>query len=143
MTLNIKNNISDLSLLAPFIEQLADTYGIAPDQAFKINLALDEAMANVVSYAYPEGTEGAISLTAEKEDGILVFQITDEGAPFDPTKEGDVDTTLSVEERPVGGLGIFLIKQMMDTVTYQRVGNKNVLTLTMGGALPPTHHLRS
>lgn len=129
MTLNIKNNISDLSRLAPFIEEMAETYGIAPDQAFKINLALDEAMANVVSYAYPEGSEGAITLTADKEDDTIVLRITDEGAPFDPTKEGDVDTTLSVEERPIGGLGIFLIKQMMDTVAYQRIGNKNVLIM--------------
>ncbi len=143
MTLNIKNNISDLSRLAPFIEQLAETFDVYPDKVFKINLALDEAMANVVSYAYPEGTEGEITLTAEKENDILVLKIIDEGAPFDPTKEGDVDTTLSVEERPIGGLGIFLIKQMMDTVAYQRIGNKNVLTMTMGGALPSTHHLRN
>lgn len=129
MTLNIKNNISELTSLAPFVEQLAEAYDIAPDMTFKINLALDEAMANVVSYAYPEGIEGEISLTADKEDGILVLQITDEGSPFDPTKGGDVDITLSAENRPVGGLGIFLIKQMMDTVDYQRIGKKNVLTM--------------
>ncbi len=131
MILNLKNNLSELSGLAPFVEKLAETYDIAPEQIFKINLALDEALANVVSYAYPEGTVGEISLTANKEGDTIVFQITDEGSPFDPTKGGNVDTTLSAEERQIGGLGIFLIKQMMDTVSYQRIGNKNVLTLTI------------
>lgn len=129
MTLNIHNNIAEISQLAPFLDEVAEAYGIAPDVSFKLNLALDEALANSISYAYPEGTEGSITLEADVDGDDLLFHLIDEGTPFDPTKEGDVDITLSVEERPIGGLGIFLIKQMMDSVTYKRVDNKNILEL--------------
>lgn len=136
LTLVINNDIGEISRLAPFMEEVADAYSIAPDVAFKVNLALDEALANSISYAYPEGTEGSICLEAEMveredkaEGGELVFRIIDQGVAFDPTQEGEVDTTLSVEERPIGGLGIFLIKQMMDSVTYCRIDDKNILTL--------------
>lgn len=129
MTLNIHNNIAEISQLAPFLDEVAEAYGIAPDVSFKLNLALDEALANSISYAYPEGTEGSITLEAGMDGGELLFNLIDQGTPFDPTKEGDVDITLSVEERPIGGLGIFLIKQMMDSVTYKRVDNKNILEL--------------
>ena len=129
MKLIIENNIEEITRLAPFVDELSEVYGIAPDLAFKINLALDEALANSINYAYPEGTVGTIILDVEDDGSDLVFRLTDEGTPFDPTKEGDVDTTLSVEERPIGGLGIFLIKQMMDSVTYERMDNKNILTM--------------
>lgn len=130
ISLNIKNNIEDLTRLAPFIEQLSETFDIAPDIAFQLNLALDEAMANSVDYAYSPGTEGPITLEAQMESNDIIFKLIDEGAPFDPTKEGDnVDTTQTAEERPIGGLGIFLIKQMMDQMVYERIDNKNILTL--------------
>lgn len=129
MTLNIHNNIAEISQLAPFLDEVAEAYGIAPDVSFKLNLALDEALANSISYAYPEGTEGNITLEAGMDGDELLFHLIDQGTPFDPTKEGDVDITLSVEERPIGGLGIFLIKQMMDSVTYKRVDDKNILEL--------------
>ncbi len=131
LSLNLNNNIDELSQLGPFVEEVSEVYGIAPDVSFQLNLALDEALANSVSYAYPEGTEGSIILEAEMKDGNIMFRIIDMGTPFDPTKGGgDVDIGLSVEERPVGGLGIFLIKQMMDEMNYERVNNKNILTLT-------------
>ena len=59
----------------------------------------------------------------------LIFTVTDSGIPFDPTKKEEVDTTLSAEERPIGGLGIHLVRQIMDEVGYERVEDKNVLTL--------------
>lgn len=127
--LTIHNDINEISRLAPFLDEVADAHGIAPDVAFKISLALDEAMANSINYAYPKDTVGVITLEVESEDGELIFRLIDEGIPFDPTQEGDVDTSLSVDERPIGGLGIFLIKQMMDSVSYEYVDRKNILTL--------------
>jgi anti-sigma regulatory factor (Ser/Thr protein kinase) len=63
------------------------------------------------------------------DDQKVVSTLTDSGIPFDPTQKGDVDTTLPAEERPIGGLGIHLVKQIMDKVSYQYVGNQNILTL--------------
>lgn len=129
LTLSINNNLTEISQLEPFMEKLAEAYGISPDVQFQLNLAIDEALANSINYAYPEGTEGSIILEAETEGNMLVLRLMDYGTPFDPTLQGDVDTTLSVEQRPIGGLGIFLIKQMMDDVTYVRQEEKNILTM--------------
>ena len=64
-----------------------------------------------------------------KKEERLIFTITDSGVPFDPTKKEEVDTTLSAEEREIGGLGIHLVRQIMDEVSYERIDDKNVLTL--------------
>ena len=96
---------------------------------FKLNLAIEEAVVNVMNYAYPAGTKGDVDIDAEADDEQLKFVISDSGTPFDPTQKGEVDTTLSAEERGIGGLGIHLIRQIMDSINYERVDGKNVLTL--------------
>ena len=103
--------------------------GLAPDLAARINLALEEAVCNVIQYAYPEGTTGRMSLEAVKDGNRLRFTLTDGGKVFDPTAAPEADITASVEDRPVGGLGIHLIRNIMDSVRYERMDGKNVLTL--------------
>jgi sigma-B regulation protein RsbU (phosphoserine phosphatase) len=95
----------------------------------QMNLALEEAVVNVMNYAYPAGTEGKIHIEAQVNDIRLKFVITDSGVPFDPTVKGEADVTLSAEERPVGGLGIFLVRQIMDSINYERINDQNILTL--------------
>jgi sigma-B regulation protein RsbU (phosphoserine phosphatase) len=82
-----------------------------------------------MNYAYPAGEKGDVDIEAMINDEYLVFVISDSGTPFDPTAKAEVDTTLSAEERGIGGLGIHLIRQIMDTINYERVEGKNVLTL--------------
>lgn len=126
----INNKVEEMAQLEPFIEQVSDAFGVAPDVVFQLNLALDEALANSVNYAYGADGNGEIVLEASKDDENIVFRLIDSGSPFDPTGEGeDVDTTSSAEERPIGGLGIFLIKQMMDEVSYERNGDENILIM--------------
>ena len=118
-----------MAKLEPFINQISEAFGIAPDMMFQLNLALDEALSNSVNYAYGDG-KGEIELEALKDGENIVFRLLDSGAPFDPTNEGeDVDIMSSAEERPIGGLGIFLIKQMMDEVSYERRDNQNILIM--------------
>ena len=93
-----------------------------------LNLAVEEAVTNVVLYAY-EGGEGTVDIDAVITDKQLRFIITDSGIAFDPTKKEEADTTLSAEERPIGGLGIHLVRQIMDSVNYERINGKNILTL--------------
>lgn len=125
----INNRVEEMAKLEPFIVQISDAFGIAPDTAFQLNLALDEALSNAVNYAYGDG-QGEIVLEASKACGYIEFHLTDSGAPFDPTNEGEnVDITSSAEERPIGGLGIFLIKQMMDEVLYEHRDGKNILIM--------------
>lgn len=94
------------------------------------NLALEEAVVNVMTYAYAPDAQGELTLEAIADQRVLTFILTDMGVPFDPTAKEDADTTLGVEERPIGGLGIFLVRQLMDTVDYQRADGRNILTLT-------------
>lgn len=86
---------------------------------------------NSIQYAYPEGVEGMITLLAgyEADNRMLRFTLIDQGTPFDPTAVPEADTTLALEERPIGGLGIFLIKQIMDKVEYKYTDGSNCLYL--------------
>jgi len=126
----LHNNVQQIELLAEYIDLIADEAGINPSLAMSLNLALEEAVTNVIMYAYPEGTDGTVDIITEANDGLLTFIIKDSGKAFDPTQKEDADVTLSAEERQIGGLGIFLVKQIMDTVNYQRIDGQNILTLT-------------
>ena len=95
-----------------------------------LNLALEEAVTNVVMYAYSEGTDGLVDITAETKGQVLTFVIKDSGKAFDPTQKEEADITLSAEERPIGGLGIFLVMNLMDEVKYERENGYNILTMS-------------
>ena len=95
----------------------------------QINLAIEEAVVNVMNYAYPAGTKGDITIEAKANKTEMFFIISDTGTPFDPTAKAEVDITLSAEDRSIGGLGIHLIRQIMDNINYERVDGHNILTL--------------
>lgn len=128
-TLTIENKIEQLSLLAEFVEELCEEMELGMEMVFNLNLALEEAMTNVIMYAYPQDEVHTITLTAKREGDKLAFLLEDTGIAFDPTEVPDADTTLSAEERSIGGLGIFLIRQIMNEVSYQRIDGKNMLTM--------------
>lgn len=96
---------------------------------FNLNLVLEEAVVNIINYAYPKEEHESIYLSARMQNGSVVFVLTDTGKEFDPTMAPDADVTLPAEERQIGGLGIFLIRQIMNEVKYERIEGKNVLTL--------------
>lgn len=128
-TLTLKNEISQLSLLPGFVEQVASELHLDKSLLMNLNLVVEEAIANIVMYAYEGKEDENIILTLEKRKDLLQITITDTGIPFDPTGKEAPDVSLVAEERPIGGLGIFLIKQMMDNVSYRRENGKNILTL--------------
>lgn len=98
------------------------------DLCFKIRLSVEETVENVVNYAYKEGL-GYIEIETKKDGDTLSIILKDGGKPFNPLEKSDPDITLSVEERPIGGLGIFLCKQMMDEVQYDFKDGCNILTM--------------
>ena len=129
-TLTLHNNVQEASLLAPFIETIATENGLDHSLTMELNLAVEEAVVNVMEYAYPQGETGEVTIEVSLADGKLDINIIDSGSPFDPTQKSDPDTSLPVEERSIGGLGIFLVRQVMDTVSYRRDDGKNILTFT-------------
>ena len=111
------------------METIGEKYGIDMPTLSGLNLALEEAATNVIMYAYPDGAYGSVELSCVKDGGALRFTLTDTGKPFDPTARPEVDINAGVEERAIGGLGIHLVKNIMDSVSYSREDGKNILTM--------------
>lgn len=128
--LTLHNDVQEVGLLAEWIEQLGEEIGLTPDKVFQLNLAMEEAVVNVMNYAFPGEENRTFTIDTEKNDGKLLFIIDDEGVPFDPTKADEPDLSLSAEERPIGGLGIMLVRQFMEDIAYERRDGHNRLTLT-------------
>jgi anti-sigma regulatory factor (Ser/Thr protein kinase) len=126
----LANDISEISKLNEFVEEIGNEFSLTPDVVFNVNLVLEEAIVKVINYAYPKEKHESIYLSAQLHEGSIVFVLTDTGMQFDPTKAPEADITLSLEDRPIGGLGIFLIRQIMNEVSYERIDGKNVLTLS-------------
>ena len=126
----LHNEIKEIPQLAEFMETIAFETGMDQSLAMSLNLALEEAVSNVMLYAYPEGSDGLVDVEAVIRDDRLDFIVSDSGIPFDPTAATPPDLSLDVRDRPIGGLGIYLVKSIMDHVSYARVEGKNVLTMT-------------
>ena len=127
--LTLENNIEQIPRLSKFINGIAESKKLDEDLAMNIHLAMEEAVTNSIMYAYPEGVIGEIEIGAIVDDNTIEFTISDNGMEFDPTARPEPDITTGVEERPIGGLGIFLIKKIMDSVTYRREKGVNILKL--------------
>ena len=125
----LRNEISEISRLEPFVGAVLRDAGCNDATVMNLNLALEEVVTNVVLYAYPSGMEGTVSIEARQEDGVMSFIISDSGRPFDPTLVPDADTTLAAEDRAIGGLGIFLVRNLVDDLSYERKDDKNYLYL--------------
>ncbi len=126
----LPNDVAEVPRLASFVDEVCEDAGLGMGAAMQVNLAVEEAVVNVMNYAYPKGTKGTVEIAAVVDDCSLVFVVTDSGTPFDPTAKGEADTTLNAEERPIGGLGIHLVRQIMDGLEYERTTDgRNVLTM--------------
>jgi sigma-B regulation protein RsbU (phosphoserine phosphatase) len=125
----LPNDVQEVPKLAAFVDEVCEAAGMDMSTTMQMNLAIEEAVVNVMEYAYPAGTKGEVRIEAQTNDTYVEFIISDDGKPFNPTEKGDVDTTLSAEERSIGGLGIMLVKHYMDDTIYKYVDGQNVLTL--------------
>lgn len=123
------NDISEIARLNEFVEEIGNDFSLSPGVVFNITLVLEEAVVNIINYAYPKEKHESIYLSAKLYNDSIVLVLTDTGKEFDPTMAPETDITLSADERPIGGLGIFLIRQIMNEVRYERIDGKNVLTL--------------
>ena len=115
--------------LKDFIIDYASQRGFDERECNQIELAADEILTNIISYAYP-GKKGGIKVLCDTDnDGTLLVQIIDGGIPFNPLEVAEPDVSLALEERKVGGLGLFLAHKMVDHIGYRRQGGENILTL--------------
>ena len=122
-------DLQEVPRLNAFVEEVCQQVGFDEMVSMQVKVAVEEAVVNVMKYAYPPGQERDVTIEAASNELRLKFTIIDCGKPFDPTVQSEVDTTLSAQERKIGGLGIHIIRQNMDSINYERMDNLNVLTL--------------
>ena len=129
-TLTMPATIESIPTVTAFVDETLEALDCAMKAQMQIDVAIDELYANIASYAYAPGT-GDATVSLDFDESTRMFSITfeDTGVPYDPLKKDDPDVTLSVEEREIGGLGIFLVKKTMDAMEYVRLGDRNVLTI--------------
>lgn len=127
--LTLENDVRQVTLLNDFVKEALQELEVETTLTRKLQLAVEEAVVNVMNYAYPSGTVGTIQVAVASNGSALKFTITDSGKAFDPTETARADTSLSAEDRPIGGLGILLVRELMDSVNYERENGRNVLTL--------------
>ena len=119
-----------LSVVLGFVDQMLDSFGCPMKIQMAVCVAIEEVFVNVAHYAYGEG-EGDVTLGIgfDEVNRAVTFRMTDKGIPFDPLKKADPDITRPAEEREIGGLGIFIAKKTMDSITYAYESGENILTM--------------
>lgn len=126
----LKNDINELSLLTEILREIQTKLKFSDDIFFDINLALDELITNIIIHSYKNlSLDTIIEITVESIDDTLQISIADVGNEFNPLSIPEPILTLDIEEKPIGGLGIFLVKKKIDKISYERKENKNILIL--------------
>ena len=122
--------VSEIPRLQRFMQAVSEHADLDHALSLNLNLALEEAVSNVLLYAYPGEAEKKVDLKALVWEDRIDFTVSDSGIPFDPTAIPAPDLSVDLKDRPIGGLGIFLVKRIMDDVSYRREDGKNILTMT-------------
>ena len=124
----LRNDRQEVPKLNAFVDEVCESVGFDEATTIKVKLAIEEAVVNVIDYAYPLGKKGDVTVEAASNEMRLKFTIIDSGKPFDPTVQTAVDSSVPANERH-GGQGIHIIRQNMDSINYERLDKLNVLTL--------------
>lgn len=127
----IDNRLEEIAGVAAKVDAFCEGHDLSPDAAYAVNLSIDEILTNAISYGYDDDEPHRIEITVRVEADSLVVVVKDDSAAFDLSDAGaQADVETGLEDREIGGLGIFLVHQMMDEVGYERVDGRNVVTLT-------------
>jgi anti-sigma regulatory factor (Ser/Thr protein kinase) len=130
LSIRIKNELAELEKVNQALAQFSELHQLPADVSNAISLALDEIITNIVEYGYHDQEEHLIDVRFSLDEGQVTLIVEDDGVPFDPLDAEVPDTSSSMEERPVGGLGIHLVLNVMDEVAYNYRNEKNCLVMT-------------
>ena len=131
LSLSIKTDVSELARIFAAVDELGSQHNWPDDFIFRINLVIEEVAMNCITYCHREGVSD-FEIRIAPENDILTIEIIDAGRPFNPlTDAPEADTDSDIEDRPVGGLGIHLVRTMTDEMRYRREEDRNHLALIM------------
>lgn len=132
----LRNDAAELSRLHAWLEDLAVAWGLAPDVTFAADLCLEEAVGNVIAYAFADGAPHEIRVSIARDGRRLVVEVEDDGRPFDPLVVPPPEVADRLEDVRIGGLGIHLIRRFASGTRYARDAGRNRLTLVIGPEEP-------
>ena len=130
MSVTLVNNRLEVEKLGRLVEAFGEVHGLPAQSIFSVTLALDEVLTNIIRYAYNDnGLPHPIVVRLAFDEGILAAQVEDDGRAFNPLEAPRADIDATIEERPIGGLGIHLVRSVMDSVEYRRDDGRNVFIM--------------
>ena len=125
----LKNELSELKALNQYLNIWGGDIGLPPDSILRINICIDELFTNIVSYGFEDNVEHYVKFTLKGDNEFVIINIEDDGVPFNPLEKIDPDFPENVESAKIGGLGILIIRKLMDNISYERRQGKNTLTM--------------
>ena len=129
LSISLVNHRREIERLAGLVEQFGEAHSLAADDVSGINLLLDEIVINIISHGYDDEREHQILVTLALENGVLAIRVEDDGRPFNPLDVPEPNLDLPIEERPIGGLGVYIARSIADQMDYRRDAGRNVLTM--------------
>lgn len=140
-SLTIANQFGELARVASWLEQIAQYYQLPERTVFKLDLVLNEALPNIISYAYPDQLRHDILIRLDDKDDCVILEIIDDGMAFNPFAATPLPEQLTLESSSINGRGIHLIKSFTDAQDYQRINNTNTMQITICKSPEPSKHL--
>jgi anti-sigma regulatory factor (Ser/Thr protein kinase) len=129
LDMKLNNKLSELDRLNQALTEFGRRHGLPDKVMHDLNLALEEILTNIITYGYTDSREHEIGVRLSAQLGEINVEIEDDGQPFNPLEAREPDTTKPLEERTIGGLGIHLVRKLMDGLEYKRQGDRNLLTM--------------
>ena len=129
LEIRLVNTLSELHKISEALAEFRRRHTLSPKVEHDLNLALEEIITNVISYGYADTREHEIRVRLKTRAGEVSAEVEDDGRPFDPLEQPEPDVTKLIDERTVGGLGIHLVRKLMDSLEYKRQGYKNLLIM--------------
>ncbi len=130
LTLSLTNKLAEIEGVSRLVEAFGEQHGLPARVVFDLNLALDEVLTNIISYGYDDGAEHEITVRLSLDGHTLHVEVEDDGRPFNPLEIAEPHLGGPVEERSIGGLGLFLVRKLMSGLAYRRQEGKNVFGMS-------------
>jgi anti-sigma regulatory factor (Ser/Thr protein kinase) len=129
ITVELKNELIEIGRMSQIIDEFCASNKLPPETAFALNLSLEEILTNIIRYGYDDNDEHIIHVRLNLYQGQTYIEVEDDGKPFNPLEVEPPDIHIPLDERPIGGLGIHLVKNHMDSLQYKRKEGRNLLIM--------------